>query len=113
MREAVIALTADRQHGLTTALLDIACANARRGDTVHFWSTTVHATRNAFEQARALLHGELGMRARPTNGSEEIRFGSGGRLLFVNPHTGPERGLADVQVSDGEHGGRITRRCNR
>ncbi|ASR78017.1 hypothetical protein I5G95_gp16 [Mycobacterium phage Bella96] len=82
MSDAVIELKADRQHGLTTALLDVALANARRGDYVVFWSPSARESDNAFYQSRGLLDMEVS-RVCAANGNEHVTYRSGGRVQFV------------------------------
>ncbi|UVD40948.1 hypothetical protein [Mycobacterium phage Kashi_VT1] len=84
MSEAVIELKADRQHGLTTALLDVALANAHRGDWVVFWSAGSRESADAFYRARSLLTPECGvLRVNATNGNQHVGYRSGGRVQFV------------------------------
>ncbi|USH45992.1 hypothetical protein SEA_TIRI_86 [Mycobacterium phage Tiri] len=96
MREAVIELKADRQHGLTTALLDVALANARRGDRVVFWSPTSGECDNAFRQARHLLDPQVS-RVNAANGNQFVAYGSGGRVQFVWGRN-PEDVLCDTRT---------------
>ncbi|AWH13692.1 hypothetical protein SEA_ALISHAPH_79 [Mycobacterium phage AlishaPH] len=82
MSEAVIELKADRQHGLTTALLDVALANARRGDLVVFWSPSSRESAEAFRMSRQLLDRQV-VRVCAANGNQYVDYGSGGRVQFV------------------------------
>lgn len=73
---------AERQ---TAALLDVALANARRGEPVTFWSDTQTASKKAFARACELLspsdtHGVTIRRAR---GGQEIAYANGGRVRFL------------------------------
>ena len=103
---------ADRLQGKTTALLDVALANARRGLTVEVWSPNSQASRSAFELATRLIPpGDTAVAIYRANGHHAIRYPVG-RLYFVHPARPAARGVrrADMEVVDGpKHVGRITR----
>lgn len=110
MTTAMIELKADRQHGLTTALLDVALANARRGDWVLFWSPSSRESDEAFRRARYLLDDPQVSRVSAVNGNQLVAYRSGGRVQFVWGRT-PEDVLCDsrtggaaVYVFDDDHG---------
>lgn len=96
MSEAVIELKADRQHGLTTALLDVALANARRGDRVIFWSPSARESAEAFRQARHLLDPQVS-RVNAANGDQYVAYARGGRVQFVWGRS-PEDVLCDTRT---------------
>ncbi|QFG14137.1 DNA binding protein [Mycobacterium phage Curiosium] len=99
MSEAVIELKADRQHGLTTALLDVALANARRGDRVIFWSPSSRESADAFQQSRHLLdpHDPQVSRVCAANGNQYVAYDRGGRVQFVWGRS-PEDVLCDTRT---------------
>lgn len=102
-----VAVTASgRQQGKTTALLDVAIANARRGVHVEFWSPTARASHEAFRMAVDLLRqspaGDSVVVA--SNGNDHVRFVSGGRVSFVdvqrNRWCGRGHGRAELEIVD-------------
>ncbi|QFP94870.1 hypothetical protein SEA_MARSHAWN_84 [Mycobacterium phage Marshawn] len=104
MAPPMIALQADRQHGLTTALLDVALANARRGQSVTFWSPTASQSHHSFRTAvRLVLDEAIDMQAAvlATNGREAMRFPRGGVVRFVWGYAG-RHAEADVRIVDAE-----------
>lgn len=117
MGNATIALQADRQHGLTTALLDVALANARRGDLVVFWSPSARESAEAFRMSRQLLDRQV-VRVCAANGNQYVDYDGGGRVRFVWSHNSHDllfdsrTAGAAVHVFDDDHGSgaRIVRR---
>ncbi|QBP31669.1 DNA binding protein [Mycobacterium Phage Niklas] len=105
MADATLTVRGDRQHGKTTALLDVALANARRGLDVAFWSPTATQSHEAFRRAVALLppYTEAPV-VSGTNGRQSIRYARGA-VRFVWGHHGR---LADpyhhmtIHDADGE-----------
>ncbi|ASZ75157.1 hypothetical protein PBI_TREYKAY_88 [Mycobacterium phage TreyKay] len=78
-----------RQGGKTTALLDVALANARRGLEVVFWSGSARQCTEAFRMGRALAEADrVPFSWSPANGNEWIRYDSGGRVRFIWGHQG-------------------------
>ncbi|AID59187.1 hypothetical protein PBI_EMERSON_88 [Mycobacterium phage Emerson] len=96
MADAVVELKADRQHGLTTALLDVALANARRGDRVVFWSPGPRESADAFYRSRGLLDSDVS-RVCAANGNQFVAYGSGGRVQFIWGRN-PEDVLCDTRT---------------
>ncbi|QFG09471.1 hypothetical protein I5H08_gp016 [Mycobacterium phage Yuna] len=76
-----------RQQGKTTALLDIALANARRGKYVEFWSRGPREAAEAYRLARDLVpssDAHYGVRFHGANGDQSIRYGSTrGAVMFT------------------------------
>ncbi|QIG61600.1 hypothetical protein SEA_XIMENITA_92 [Mycobacterium phage Ximenita] len=106
-------LAADRQHGKTTALLDVALANARRGLDVAFWSPRAVQSEYAFRLATRLVTSEsIDAQAvfSAANGREAIRYPSGGRVRFAWGHAGrcPDP-LTDMTIRDDDGEGTVTR----
>ncbi|QFG11701.1 hypothetical protein SEA_GUANICA15_92 [Mycobacterium phage Guanica15] len=103
-----------RQGGKTTALLDVALANARRGLEVAFWSATATQSTEAFRMARALAERDrVPFSWSPVNGAEWIRYEGGGRVRFVWGHAG-RHARPDMEIQD-DNGltGLIKRRSDR
>ncbi|APU93189.1 hypothetical protein SEA_CREW_85 [Mycobacterium phage CREW] len=78
-----------RQGGKTTALLDVALANARRGLEVVFWSGSARQCTEAFRMGRSLAERDrVPFSWSPANGNEWIRCDGGGRVRFIWGHQG-------------------------
>ena len=56
MAQRVLIMISDRRQGKTTALLDIAISNARRGEQVMFWTESYSIADHAFCLAEKLLY---------------------------------------------------------
>ncbi|QJD50388.1 hypothetical protein I5H01_gp019 [Mycobacterium phage MarkPhew] len=108
---AEILLRSDRQAGKTTALLDVALANARRGARVLFWSPNPRESQCAVSRARDLIVGDPEVsRVSLVNGRNAIEYASGGRVMFTW-HRPEQFDRADVEVFDGPRDlGTIVRR---
>ncbi|ASR85288.1 hypothetical protein I5H06_gp16 [Mycobacterium phage SirPhilip] len=103
---AHISVDAGRQQGKTTALLDVAIANARRGLVVDFWSQGHRMSENAFQLARDLVPPtDEGVTFSAVNGAQAIRYPSGGGVQFKAGGSGKRYGYtppgADMEVIDG------------
>ncbi|QJD50489.1 hypothetical protein SEA_CHRIS_87 [Mycobacterium phage Chris] len=93
--------TPDRQHGMTTTLLDVAAANARRGARVVFVSPTHRQSSHAARMVLDLLRGDSTVsRFHYTNGMQTVWFRSTGSVLFLGRHL-DEFEEYDVEVYDG------------
>ncbi|AOZ61417.1 hypothetical protein SEA_DRHAYES_86 [Mycobacterium phage DrHayes] len=104
-----------RQGGQTTALLDIALANARRGLDVAFWSARAVESESAFRLGLRLAHGDLDVKFSGTNGRQSIAYQrSGGCVLFIWGHSGRYDRGHDMEIRD-DNGlsGLIQRRSGR
>lgn len=55
----------DRKEGLTTTLLDIAIANARRGEQVLFWTENPQEAHRVFREARNMIYAGRDTEAEP------------------------------------------------
>ncbi|ACF33932.1 hypothetical protein Porky_117 [Mycobacterium phage Porky] len=75
-------IASDRGMGQTTALLDIACANARRGKTVAFWSSHYPSALHNFRLLQEVLDGDASVKG-VTNTPMQALFKSGGRIIFT------------------------------
>ncbi|QFG11412.1 hypothetical protein SEA_ZAVALA_88 [Mycobacterium phage Zavala] len=104
-----------RQGGKTTALLDIALANARRGLDVVFWSARAVESEEAFRLGQRLAHVDLDMKSSAANGDQWIGYQrSGGRVSFIWGHTGRYRRGHDMEIrEDSGLSGLIERRSER
>ncbi|AVO25599.1 hypothetical protein SEA_STINSON_87 [Mycobacterium phage Stinson] len=90
-----------RQGGKTTALLDIALANARRGLDVAFWSARAVESESAFRHAQRLAHVDLDMKISAVNGRQSITYErSGGRVSFIWGHMGRYNRGHDMEIQD-------------
>ncbi|ASR87259.1 hypothetical protein SEA_LASTHOPE_92 [Mycobacterium phage LastHope] len=90
-----------RQCGKTTALLDIALANARRGLDVAFWSARAVESESAFRLAQRLAHVDLDMKISAVNGRQSITYErSGGCVLFIWGHMGRHVRGHDMEIRD-------------
>ncbi|ASR85391.1 hypothetical protein SEA_TIERRA_93 [Mycobacterium phage Tierra] len=103
-------LSHNRQHGKTTALLDIALANARRGLDVAYWSPQARQSEYAFRLAAKLVpKGDVAVVVYAANGRQQIRYPIG-RVRFVWGHGGrcPDP-LTDMTIRDDDGEGTVTR----
>ncbi|QAX95627.1 hypothetical protein I5H03_gp019 [Mycobacterium phage Nibb] len=107
---SVLTLQGDRQHGKTTALLDMAFANARRGQSVAFWSPSARESEEAARMAFGLTVGDRSVsRVSGGVGGAAVEFGNGGRVVFVWGYWGQRQPAEyDVEVHDDTEG-RIVR----
>lgn len=97
----------ERQQGKTTALLDIAIANARRGLDVEFWSHSPKMSANAFQIATRLVpavDAEASVKLSAANGRQSITYPeSGGRVRFMATiqHGQSRDAGGDMEIVDG------------
>ena len=98
-----------RRSGLTTALLDIAIANARAGEYVQYWAHTWSVAEAAFRTAVDRLGATDCMQSveihhNPTLGVSNLVFGlKGGRLEFCSSKSAyntPPKPQVGVTVTD-------------
>ncbi|QAU06506.1 hypothetical protein SEA_KISI_88 [Mycobacterium phage KiSi] len=96
----VIRLHADRQHGLTTALLDVALANARRGKRVAFCSPTPRECEYSARAALDLIVGDDAVSSvSHVNGAKAVFYVNGGAVSFLRDRPDDRDGF-DVEVYD-------------
>ncbi|UDL14763.1 hypothetical protein SEA_ILLUMINE_90 [Mycobacterium phage Illumine] len=105
-----------RQGGKTTALLDVALANARRGLEVVFWSGSARQCTEAFRMGLALAEADqVQFSWSPANGNEWIRYSGGGRVRFIWGHQGNRvESHVDMAIQDSNGlSGLVERRSER
>lgn len=102
-----VKLTADRQQGMTIALLDVALADAARGANVIYKCDNPALVQHSFRYARELATGPNVSSIRSANGDGRIHYTGGGRVRFVWRIDPFER--VDMVVVDSSSGGSILR----
>ncbi|AHB79622.1 hypothetical protein PBI_VALIDUS_92 [Mycobacterium phage Validus] len=111
MADSTLTVHGERQHGKTTALLDVALANARRGLDVAFWSPTAQQSTEAFRRAHTIADRDaVPFSYTPSNGREAIRYSGAGRVRFIWGHVGRyDRQGFDMTIDDADHAGLVAR----
>ncbi|QDH91837.1 hypothetical protein SEA_PHRAPPUCCINO_162 [Mycobacterium phage Phrappuccino] len=111
MKHVISLVPSGRGAGLSTALLDIALANASRGDLVWMLAGTPAVSRAHQRRVLELLKEGSHPHARVNAQGTEVAFDNGGRVLFFDPVNSPPRGsaVADMEITDREDLARVVR----